>query len=316
MPEDKFGKSNRTLSMYSRLMNGRVLNKSEEAKRFGVSERSIQRDFDEIRMFLDEQAVVDGIPNDLVYDRSINGYLIEQADNLKLSNAEILAVSKILLASRAFTNEEMNSLLDKMVDSCVPKKNQKLVNDLLLNEKFHYIEPRHKREFLDDLWRIGQAIHEQRIIEIKYKGYKGHEVKTRRIEPLAIMFSDYYFYLLGVLENVDHEVFANPDDVNPTIYRIDRLQGMEITSDHFNIPYKDKFEEGEFRKRVQFMQGGPLRKVKFEYTGYSIEAVLDRLPTAKILNEDDGKYVVQAEVYGDGIDMWLRSQGDSVCNII
>lgn len=43
--------------------------------------------------------------------------------------------------------------------------------------------------------------------------------------------------------------------------------------------------------------------------------MLDRLPTAKIVNEDNGKYIIQAEVFGDGIDMWLRSQGDSV-NII
>ena len=63
---------------------------------------------------------------------------------------------------------------------------------------------------------------------------------------------------------------------------------------------------------MQFMYGGRLRKVKFEYCGESIEAVLDRLPTAEILSEEDGKYVVQAEVFGKGIDMWLRSQGERV----
>ena len=52
--------------------------------------------------------------------------------------------------------------------------------------------------------------------------------------------------------------------------------------------------------------------MKFEYTGESIEAVLDRLPTAKVLSEEDGKCVVQAEVFGKGIDMWLRSQGERV----
>ena len=28
--------------------------------------------------------------------------------------------------------------------------------------------------------------------------------------------------------------------------------------------------------------------------------MLDRLPTAKILGEDDGKYLIEAEVFGDG----------------
>ena len=51
---------------------------------------------------------------------------------------------------------------------------------------------------------------------------------------------------------------------------------------------------------------------KFRYKGSSVEAVLDRLPTAKILEEKDGVYTISAEVFGKGIDMWLRSQGDMV----
>ena len=60
------------------------------------------------------------------------------------------------------------------------------------------------------------------------------------------------------------------------------------------------------------MYGGKLHKVKFRYTGTDIDAILDRLPTAKILDEENGEYVVSAEVFGTGIDMWLRSQGNYV----
>lgn len=55
------------------------------------------------------------------------------------------------------------------------------------------------------------------------------------------------------------------------------------------------------------MYGGKLRKVKFKYSGLSIENVLDKLPTAKILNEKDGIYTMRAEVYGEGFKMWARS---------
>ena len=96
---------------------------------------------------------------------------------------------------------------------------------------------------------------------------------------------------------------------------MDRIQSLKILDEHFKIPYKDRFEEGEFRKRIQFMYGGKLRKVKFQYSGFSVEAVLDRLPTAQILSEEDGVYTITAEVFGDGIDMWLRSQGDYVKTI-
>ena len=58
--------------------------------------------------------------------------------------------------------------------------------------------------------------------------------------------------------------------------------------------------------------GGRLQKVKFKYSGLDIDAVLDRLPTARILDEEDGVYTVSAEVFGKGIDMWIRSQGENV----
>lgn len=52
--------------------------------------------------------------------------------------------------------------------------------------------------------------------------------------------------------------------------------------------------------------------VTFEYSGPSLESVSDRLPTAKVLSENNGVYTIRSEVYGDEIEMWLRSQGDGV----
>ncbi len=313
MLEEREGKSSRALSIYSRLMNGRIIYKTEEAKRFGVSEKSIQRDIEQIRVFLDNQSVTDGIPNNLIYDYSIKGYRIEQADNLKLTNDEILAICKIILSSRAFSKKEMDNILNRLIECCVPLKNQKLVNDLMRNERFHYVELTHKQKVLDKMMLLGNAIHSQFLIEFDYQGIQGHTPKHRVVEPLAILFSEFYFYLAGRIKNIDKEkAFTEPNDAYPTIYRIDRLKKLVVTEEHFSTPYRDKFEEGEYRKRIQFMYGGKLRKVRFEYTGHSVDAVLDKLPTAKILSENDGKYLIEAEVFGDGINMWLRSQGENV----
>ena len=99
----------------------------------------------------------------------------------------------------------------------------------------------------------------------------------------------------------------------PTIYRIDRIQTYQITDESFSIPYRDRFEEGEFRKRIPFMYGGKLQKKQFLYTGPDINAVLDRLPTAKAVKQKDGSYLVDVEVFGSiGLTMWLNSQGDYV----
>jgi len=55
------------------------------------------------------------------------------------------------------------------------------------------------------------------------------------------------------------------------------------------------------------MQTGELERVKFRFTGRSIEAVLDRLPNAEIIKEKQGEYIVEAKLFGKGIKMWLLS---------
>ena len=313
MNDNEKTKCNRVLSIYTELTNGKVLKKKALADQFKVNEKTIQRDLEDIRQFLDDSFVDNDVHNALVYDYTEKGYRLEHINKMKFSNDEVLAICKILLDSRAFRKDDMKTILDKLLDCCVPKDSQKMVTDLIANEMYHYIPPMHNSHFLDKMWFIGSAIREGLKIKFFYKGIQGKTGHERTVRPLGIMFSEYYFYLVAILENINRDTqFKNPDDINPTIYRLDRIKNLQVTSEHFSIPYKDRFEEGEFRKRIQFMFGGKLRRVEFEYTGYSVEAVLDRLPTAKILSEDDGKYLIQAEVYGDGIDMWLRSQGEKV----
>ena len=312
-------KIERVLGIYTKLINGAIINKVEEAANYNVNERSIQRDIDDIRNYMDIKGSEDGIINSVIYDRQKKGYRLEQIYKLKFTNPEILAICKILLDSRAFTKKEMKAMLAKLIESCVPAENQKLVKEMIMNEEFHYIQPRHGSVFIDKMWQIGEAIHNHQYIEIKYQGIQGSSVKTRKLKPLAIMFSEYYFYLAAFIDDETvRENFNVINDSFPTIYRIDRIQGLKTLDETFYIPYSDRFEEGEFRKRIQFMYGGKLRKVKFKYSGYLVEAVLDKLPTAKILEEEpheDGKrtiYTILAEVFGDGIDMWLRSQGENI----
>ena len=313
MDDMHLDKTNRILFLYTKLLQGQLLIKSELAQLTGVNEKSIQRDLEDIRDFLDKRRIEEGYGSQLIYDYREKGYCLEQSSQLRLSNDEVLAISKILLESRAFTKKEMMNILDKLVENCIPRKDRAAVNDMLNNERFHYMELRHHKAYLDRLTPLSQAIRESRVICIKYGKIKGNAIVERRIEPLAILFSEYYFYLVGFIEDIDREeAFENPDDIFPTIYRIDRIETLEVLDEHFKIPYANRFEEGEFHKRVQFMYGGKLQRVRFKYTGLSVEAILDRLPTAKILSEEDGAYLIEAEVFGKGIDMWVRSQGDNI----
>ena len=75
-----------------------------------------------------------------------------------LSNSEILAVCKILLESRSMRRDELLPILDKLVDCCVPEENKRAVQQMIGNEKLHYIEPHHGQPVLRGLWELGQAV--------------------------------------------------------------------------------------------------------------------------------------------------------------
>lgn len=301
-------KVERIIGLYNKVVEGDILVKAEEAARYGVNERSIQRDIDDIRAYFANDPESN---SELIYDRTQKGYVLVQNQKKSLTNSEILTVCKILLESRSLTREEMYPIIDKLLQCCVPYGNYRKVADLIGNEKFHYLEPHHGKKFVDTMWDIGSAVNEHRLMRIRYQKLKEPDKVMRMIQPVGIMFSEYYFYLCAYI-SASEETPDVPKRPFPTIYRLDRIAEYEILDEHFHIPYADRFEEGEFRKRIQFMFGGELRRIKFLYKGLSVEAVLDRFPTAEIIEHNEKGWLIRAEVYGDGVDIWLRGQGDLV----
>ncbi len=311
----KESKNARILSIYNRLCEGKAINKKEEADRFHVNERTIQRDIDDIRAFLSECKTSDSTDNRTVEsDRSKKIYIMKGIKSSSMTNSEILAVSKILLASRAFKKQEMDEILSKLVEGCVPRKNKNLVQTLISNEKFHYIELS-SNSFIqqDKLWEIGEEIRECNLLEIVYEKQAWTREKiTRIVQPVAILFSDYYFYLNAfIIEKEENGKYVHKYQY-PAIFRIDRITSYRIMKEKLPVVYADRFEEGEFRKRTQFMYAGSLIKLQFRYTGASKEYILDRLPTARVISEDEKGCIIEAEVYGQGILMWLKMQGERV----
>ena len=301
---DKQSKHSRILTMYQKLCQGEVLRKEEEARRFGVDQRSIQRDIDDIRAFLAE-AAPDGDSRTVAFDRHRGGFVLEGAAPLSMTNGEALAVSKILLESRAFPRKEMEIILDKLVSSCVPSDKRKQVAGLIGNEKYHYVELTNPASVQDKLWNCGVCIRERRLLELTYQRQNSAQPPVRRItEPVALIFSEFYFYLNAYIVEPDQQGRYVHKYNFPAIFRLDRILNYTMRKEMFRVNYADRFQEGEFRKRVQFMYQGELLQIRFRYTGASVESVLDRLPTARILAQD--------ETFGTGEVMWLLGQGERV----
>ena len=293
----------RLLLLREDLEKGKNINKEEIKAKFDIDDKTFQRDIDFLRAFYTEN--VDS-EIEIRYDKQKEEYILENNKD-RFRNEEILAISKILLESRAFCKDELDELLRKL-RLLSEEDDMKQVDGMIKNEKFNYVPLKHGKKLLDIMWELAKYITKQEIISISYTTKEGKS-KVHRIKPVSIMFSEYYFYIVSFMA----DKFVED---GPTIFRIDRIKRLKGTGENFEIPYLERFEDGEFRKRVQFMLSGKLRTVKFEYAGI-LEVVQDRLPTAEIVEQstmEDGtkKYVITAEVYGKGIDMWLRSQGDKV----
>lgn len=286
--------------MYERLNKGELLNKIDLANEFVISEKTVQRDIDDLRTYFSEKHMLEEAV--VKYDKSKKGYFLIRLDRECLTNVEILGLCKILLESRAFHKDEIYSITKKLLSQVV-QNDRRTVIKLIESELYQYIPLQHNKKLLELIWEISQFINKQEIISFDYQRQDG-KVNNRIVKPVTIMFSEYYFYLIAFMED-DSKDF-------PTIFRLDRISKLKGTNNQFYIPYKNKFNVGEFRKKVQFMYTGKLTKLKFEFNGSSIDSVLDRLPTAKIINKVNDKYVLEAEVYGNGIVMWLLSQGKNI----
>ena len=292
----------RFIEIKEKLEKGEVLKKKSLSEEYGVSEKSIQRDFETLNSYYAEKS-----QSKVVYNWKKEGYELQKDLNVinvnAFTNEEILAISKILLGSRAFCRKELEVLLEKILNQTTSNESYKRIEKIIRNERFNYIPLKHGKKLLLPIWELSRHIFERKIINIEYTR-KDNISKKYDVKPVSIMFSEYYFYLIAYM--------AKKKDDFPTVFRVDRITKINETDKNFNIPYKDRFEEGEFRKRVQFMYSGALQKIRFEYTGIP-EYALVRLPTAKIESEKDGKYLISAEVYGkEGVDMWIRSQGEKI----
>ena len=57
-------------------------------------------------------------------------------------------------------------------------------------------------------------------------------------------------------------------------YRLDRIEKYRVTKSISEDA--ERFQEGIFRERVQFMHTGKLQRIKFRFRGKSPEAIYDR----------------------------------------
>lgn len=293
------GKCDRALELLFRGLRGEDLSVKDLAAEYNTSTKSISRSINDVKAFLADHRELVG-NTELEYSYSRKSYRL-CVDGF-LTNKELFLLTEILIASRALPEKELLKLIQKMRHFTTTGDRQKL-DRLIRNELNNYSEVgRDCASIVDTLWQLVDCIDRKCEITIEY--YRSdRSCRDHRLQPESVMFSEFYFYLIAF------DIEGDPD--KPKYYRVDRIKSI---AEHKNgqMTTRTEFDEGLLRRRSLFMWPGKLRTIRFEYTGPSVQAVLDKLPTARIVECHDKVVTFEAEVYGDGIRMWLLSQGDYV----
>lgn len=287
----------RLLEIFFRGLRGEDLSVQRLADEYGVSSKSITRNLNDLKAFLSNHRELVG-NTELQYNHQSKCYHLHMDEFL--SNKELFALVEVMIGARAFSKLELLTLTAKLKRFTTAEDRAKL-NELIRKELYHYSEVKHDCDSVQDtLWQLVNCIREKREISVEY--YRmDRTCVTHRLRPASVMFTDYYFYLIAFK--------AEDDTEKPIYFRVDRIKHITEHRKKFSDEDAPDFDEGLLRQRSLFMWPGKLQTIRFEFTGPSVQAVLDKLPTAKIIERNNGKYLIEAEVYGDGIKMWLLSQG-------
>lgn len=293
-------KQYRLLEIFFRGLRGEDISIRKLADEYGVSTKSVSRTIGDLKAFLaDHRDLVGGTELEYSYqDKCYRLYMDEF-----LSSKELFSLLEILIGTRGLSKLELLSIVDKLKKFTTADDRKKLT-ELVSKELYHYSEVKHDCDSVQDLlWQLVNCIHEKKEISIDYFRMDRSFV-THRLRPASVMFADNYFYLIAFK--------TDGDMTTPLYFRVDRIKNITVHRKQFSDHDTPEFDEGLLQQRSLFMWPGKLRKIRFEFSGPSVQAVLDKLPTAKIIGRDDGIYLIEAEVYGDGIRMWLLSQGSWV----
>lgn len=290
-------KQERLLEIFFRCLRGESLSVQKLADEYGLSTKSISRNINDLKAFLADHRELVG-NTELVYSNQERCYHLYMDEFL--TNKELFALIEVMIGARAFSKEELLTLTNKL-KGFTTATDRPVLNDLIKKELYHYTEVKHDCDSVQEtLWKLAKCITEKREITIEY--YRADRAwKTHRLRPASVMFTDNYFYLIAF--NTE----GTPD--KPLYFRVDRIKYITEHRKLFTASDAPEFDEGLLRQRSLFMWPGILRTIQFEFTGSAIQAVLDKLPTAKIIERNGRTYTVEADVYGDGIKMWLLSQG-------
>ncbi|HFU3980176.1 TPA: helix-turn-helix transcriptional regulator [Streptococcus suis] len=286
----------RLLTIFLRLQSGAHLSKLQLADEFGVSEKTIQRDFSLLGHYLESQPIVAA---ELAYDAKYHTRYLKGKS--LFNKKDILVISKILLENRSLNKDENKSLIDSLL-VLISKEEQKEVYQVIASELLNYAPLSDTQNRIDKIWEWSEMIRKELVLNIRYQSPYNTE-KQHTILPVSLYYDVHYFYVIAY--NLAFESYMT--------LKLDRIIDWKVSNEKKpQISYGKKFRNGEVRnKRVDSFMGRELT-IRIQFA-YDPTIVTDQFPTARIIERTpDGVIVEFISQDTPGLKRWLLSQADAL----
>ncbi|CAH0418355.1 WYL domain-containing protein [Periweissella ghanensis] len=291
------GDSKRLLDLLLKLLAGEKIGRDAWLESNHLKLRTVQNDFKDIAI-----AIGDDNPRYAVVRANKTIAITRKA---AINEKHILAICKILLASRAFTKLEKDALITSML-ALGAAENTQLIKHSLANETNDYKPVHHGKNLLDLIWQFNTWIEARQVLSFDYERMD-HTNKADTALPIGLFFDTYYFYIIMQREQAGKNFQA--------FYRIDRFNNIR-TNNRVKISHPaslNTLEENKIRKTNNLMQLGHSTPIEFDFTG-NPEAALDKFPDAQITDKKvtNGVHIKIPNANQNGAMMWFLSQGHRV----
>ena len=298
----KSNKEYRLLDIFYQLMWDNQVTLAGIAQKYGVTEKTIGRDINVIRAFLSENREQVGNV-EAPYDTKEKRYRLNRLEGL--SSQELLIILKILVGSRALDKESLREAMDRLM-ICANNTGQEIFRDFCKIELDYYrgVQKEDGADIPGFVWKLEKAIQSGKSICIVYEKLEGGCV-DRNLYPISVVFSNFYFYLLACRSDIEESAVI--------YYRVDRMKEIREGKERIPVSLEKRHRLDGARLYNQKMFMGKRTRIRFCYTGPSLQAVLDRFPTAEVIHQDDTGAEISAMVeYSRGTIMELLLQGSWV----
>lgn len=196
--------------LYHQLLSGEHIDKAAFSLEHNITERSFDRDIEDIRLFLSEIFS----SNELLFDKENRTYYLTGEQPQYIDRMEAVAIGRILLSSSSLRYDEMMGLLHVLL-TAVSKDDANAVRQYLRQGIAGYTSQVTTAilKLLGDLYKVIQT---ERNIEITLSWDEGKQ-RTKLVSPLEVNLIGGQFCLIAA----DAE---SPEDVNH--YPLEQILGF------------------------------------------------------------------------------------------